>query len=68
MQWVLKAKLLKAKFYVNIMIRFGKKEQNDHCMVMVEKTESGFEVSNTRSSNPPCTWDEYCEHWDKSKF
>ena len=32
----MKAKLLKAEFCINIMIRFGKKEQSDHCRGMVE--------------------------------
>ena len=39
MEWGLKAKLLKAKFYINIMIRFEENKQNDHCSVMVEEKQ-----------------------------
>ena len=35
----LKAKLLKAEFYKNIMIRFEKKGKSNHCRVMVKKKQ-----------------------------
>ena len=47
-----KAKVLQAKFYINIMIRFGKKEKGDGWQ---RRNKIGIEVSNTRSSNLPCT-------------
>ena len=31
--------MLKAKFYINIIMRFGKKEKSDHSRVMVEKKQ-----------------------------
>ena len=38
--WWLKVKLLKAKFYINIMTRYKKKtKQSDHCRVTVEKKQ-----------------------------
>ena len=30
---------MKAEFYINKMIRFEKKEQSDHCRLMVEKKQ-----------------------------
>ena len=51
------------------MIRYGKKEQNVHSSRHVRhETVLGFEVSNTRSNNPPCIWVEYCERCDSLKF
>ena len=60
---------MKAEFYINKMIRFEKKEQSDHCRVMVEKkTALEFEVSKTRSNDPLCIWVEHCRSWDRLKF
>ena len=42
MQCGLQAKLFKTEFYINIMIRLGKEEQNNHCTMMVEKKLFGI--------------------------
>ena len=39
-----KAKVLQAKFYINIMIRFGKKEKGDHSKVMDGREETRLEL------------------------
>ena len=47
-----KAKLLQAKFYLNIMIRFGKEKQSDQSdSDSREDTALEFEVSSKRSNN-----------------
>ena len=53
----MKAELLKAEFYVNIMIRFEKKEQSD----AREEKILEFQVLNTKSNNPSCRWVECCK-------
>ena len=51
----LKPKLLKAEFFINIMIRFEKKKKNKMITAgwWYRRSSLGFEVSNTRSNNLP---------------
>lgn len=60
---------MKAEFYINTIIRFGKKELSHQCNVMVEKKEH----CNLKHQLQDATiilhlWIEYCEHWDKLNF
>ena len=53
---------------LNSVIVFGKKEQTNHCRVLVEKKQYWNYVSNTRSNNPPCIQITYYEHWHRLTF
>ena len=60
---------MKADFYINIMIRSGKKEQGYHCRVIAKKKQFGvWSIKYIRSSNRPCIWVEYYERCDRLKI